>query len=122
MARYDDRGSMGRSRRAPFIPGETPSERHDRRLRVALGMREAFERWLAAHDLALRVANDGHHWQIRRGRELLVEWWPSSAKAVIAKRYDKGVHCHDADQLRELIARRALRAEAGAAQEEGQRP
>lgn len=114
MTRHRDTSSLGRSRRVPFVRGETPAERHDRRLRAALAARETLERWLHAHGLTLRVGNDHHHWRILRGREFLLEWWPSSAKAVIGRRYTGGIHCHDIDQLRELIARRVLRDPAAA--------
>jgi hypothetical protein len=110
VTRHRDTSTLGRSRRAPFVPGETPAERHDRRLRVALACRNRFENWLTARGLALRVANEGQHWQILRDGRQVIEWWPSSAKAVIAKKWTRGVHCHDVDQLRELIARRVLTA------------
>lgn len=108
MSRHADASSMGRSRRAPFVVGETPAERHARRLRVALSCRDALERWLAERGLVLRISHHDLHWRILSDGKPAVQWWPSTAKAVIGERWEKGVHCHDVDQLRELISRRVL--------------
>jgi hypothetical protein len=58
--------------------------------------------WCAQHGLTLRVSNEGHHWQITDG-VFLAEWWPSSAKLVIGKRWHSGIHCHDHKQALGVI-------------------
>ena len=98
MARYKDIKGAGRSQLVPFKPGEHPTARHERRLRENLAMQPRVLEWCQQRGLAWRITNAGHHWQIRGGK-LFVEWWPSSAKLVFNKRYDKGIHVHDVDQL-----------------------
>ena len=50
----------------------------------------------------MRITNEGHHWQITGG-SLLAEWWPSSAKLVIGKKWHDGIHCHDYKQALKII-------------------
>ncbi len=33
----------------------------------------------------------------------LTEWWPSSAKLVIGKKWHDGIHCHDYKQALKVI-------------------
>lgn len=102
--RFKDRKTVGRSEIVPFIPGESARRRHKRRLKTN---REQFEdvakEWCAARDITLMVANRGHHWKFAKDR-MVVEWWPSSAKFVFDKQYNKGVHVHDWTQAKVLIA------------------
>lgn len=35
----------------------------------------------------------------------IAEWWPSSAKLVLNKDWDNGIHTHDVDQLINELAR-----------------
>src|SRR2546430_4225434 len=51
-------------------------------------------RWCGQRGLTLRITNEGHHWQIADGG-FLAEWWPSSAKLVIGKKWHDGIHCHE---------------------------
>src|SRR5207249_2391327 len=44
----------------------------------------------------------GHHWQITDGY-FLTEWWPSSAKLVIGKKWHNGIHCHDYKQMLKTV-------------------
>lgn len=107
--KHPDARSAGRSRLIPFTPGDAPEERHQRRLEYNLTAgRAKVEEWCAALAITLTVTDEGHHWQFRRADGWIAEWWPSSAKLVIAKQYDRGVHVHDWTQaVRELA--RALR-------------
>jgi hypothetical protein len=52
--------------------------------------------------LTLRITNEGHHWRIADGG-FLAEWWPSSAKLVIGKKWHDGIHCHDYKQALKVI-------------------
>ena len=98
-----DRHRVGRSKIVPFIPGESASDRHQRRLESALKDSCGLQVWLAAKGFELQIKNYGHHWIMTRGRHI-AEWWPSSAKLVINKRWDRGSHCHDGGQVRDVLA------------------
>ena len=97
MARYADADNAGRSARAPFRPGEQPASRHARRKAVAQRDHDALDAWCDEHGAILRVNNDGHHWII--DGIIHAEWWPSSAKLVIERQWQHGIHCHDVFQV-----------------------
>jgi hypothetical protein len=42
------------------------------------------------------------HWQVKRG-PILIEWWPRTAKMVVNKQWNKGVHVHDVTQLKHYL-------------------
>ena len=90
MAKYDDRTSAGRSQACPYRPGEHSSECHTRRLRTGLKDKDTMAAWCQEHGLALTVANQGHHWQVR-GDGFKADWWPSSAKLVMQGRWERVV-------------------------------
>ena len=92
----------GRSRIVPYYHGEDFSTRHARRLSANLKQEADVRRWCDERGLTLRVTNEGHHWQITDGR-FLAEWWPSSAKLVIGKKWNDGIHCHDYKQALKVI-------------------
>ncbi len=81
-----------------YILGEDYSERHARRLSENLSSIGNFSKWASSNGFNLCIMNDGHHWKIE-GKGLLAEWWPSSAKLVINKKWAWGIHCHDVGQL-----------------------
>jgi hypothetical protein len=97
-----DSKSVGRSRIVPYRRDEDFRTRHWRRLTTNLEKQAEVRQWCAQHGLTLRVTNDGHHWQITDGA-FLAEWWPSSAKLVIGKRWHAGIHCHDYSQVLKVI-------------------
>ena len=96
--KYRDRRTLGRSELVPFLPDESASERHSRRLHANLEARTDVASALTNAGFDLVVKNDGQHWIIRKG-EIVWEWWPSSAKLVRNKNWRAGVHCHDYKQL-----------------------
>ncbi len=102
--RKPDVATAGRSDLVPFIEGEAGRERHQRRLGVALSSREDVRDWCQERNIKFTVTNEGHHWRfIRRGKTC--DWWPSTAKFVIGKQYNRGLHVHDFVQLlQQLIA------------------
>lgn len=101
--RYQDtRRAKARAEIRP-IEGESPKERHKRRLAHNLENRESAIRWCKERGVRLTITNNGHHWRFERGGEL-VEWWPSSAKLVFNKRWKQGVHAHDWNQVRAEIS------------------
>lgn len=103
--RFEDRHNAGVSRIAPYLPGESGSRRHGRRLETALALRATVEDWATRHGFTLSVTNDGHHWTFEGPTR--AEWWPSSAKLVFNKQWKNGIHCHDVEQLATLITKRA---------------
>jgi len=101
--RIPDHTSVGRSSVVPYKPGEGPSERHYRRLSTNSRFEPIVRKWCERHGFELRITNNDHHWQIRKG-SFLAEWWPSSAKLVLNKNWEEGVHCHDYKQALRVIA------------------
>ena len=50
--------------------------------------------------MSMNVTNNGHHYQFRRDR-LLLEWWPSSGRAVANKNfYGERLLCRTLRELR----------------------
>lgn len=84
-----------RSKIVPFIPGEDPEARHERRLDTALDMVTEAKRGLDPLGLELSVSPDGRHWKVddRDGR--LAEWWPKTARFVALSRDSKPMKFHD---------------------------
>jgi hypothetical protein len=102
--RYKDKRSAGRSEICGFRPGEDPKDRHARRLRTNLTLgRYRMEGWCADHGIEFDVKNEGHHWVFLLG-DARVEWWPSSAKLVVDKRFNAGIHCHDYEMAANIVA------------------
>ena len=110
--RHVDAKSAGPSKIVPYRQGESATARHSRRLRTALGYRVALESWCDDHGLDVEVKNDGHHWIFTLEldpKPELAEWWPSSAKLVVNKRWSEGIHVHDYQQVQaELVKRWGL--------------
>lgn len=95
--RYEDRGSVGQSQIVPFNPCEPSMVRHQRRLETNLTNKQSVLDWCATNGVTLQIKNMGHHWIFTKG-QLLAEWWPSSAKLVVGKKYAHGIHVHDFQQ------------------------
>jgi hypothetical protein len=104
MGRPDSKNA-GRSKKVPFISGEDPKRRHERRLNQNLKERQDFNEWCEVQRIILTVKNDGHHWIMSLNPSIFAEWWPSSAKLVFCKMWGAGIHCHDIDQLKNLLIR-----------------
>ena len=100
--KYRDKRKVGRSKVVPFIPGEPKTARHARRLEISLLHLDAVKAWCDNHRVKLTVSNERHHWKFTiDGR--VAEWWPSSAKLVLEKQYNRGIHCHDFRQLLDVL-------------------
>lgn len=93
----NDTSSAGRSKLVPFVPGEDPALRHQRRLKANLSRQDEVKAWCREAGVRLRIGNDGHHWLFQREGQI-AEWWPSSAKLVLQQRYERGIHVHDHQQ------------------------
>ena len=107
-AAFDDVTGMGRSKIVPFREGEPPMMRHDRRREAAVRDHGLVADELHTMALTLKISNYGHHWKIT-GENFLAQWWPSSAKLVFGNGYNRGVHCHDRQQLVAAIRERLTR-------------
>ena len=94
--------SVGRSTLIPYDPNETKKERHDRRLRENLANRQKLIDWCGACGIQGFITNEGHHWRFVREKKL-AEWWPSSAKLVKQKNWNRGIHVHDYEQAKRLL-------------------
>ena len=115
--RIPDVKRAGRSSLVPYRRGEAPMERHTRRLHSNLHYEVQVREWCRKHDFNLRITNQGHHWQLTKDK-FIAEWWPSSAKLVFNKQWNRGCHCHDYRQALEMIERvyvkpQQAKAEAG---------
>jgi len=98
-----DAKNAGRSKKIPFIPGEAPQKRHERRFTRNLREHEDFKEWTEVHGIIFTIKNDGPHWIISLNPSVFAEWWPSSAKLVLHKRWELGIYCHDIDQLKRFL-------------------
>jgi hypothetical protein len=100
-----DSYKAGRSKLVPYVRGEDASRRHGRRLSANNRSREIVEEWCEKHGITLTVTNGSHHWKFEKGKKI-AEWWPSSAKLVINKRWGSGIHTHDWEQLMKILETR----------------
>ncbi len=100
-----DNRSAGRSEVVPFLAGEDASDRHARRHSVALEGEEGLRAWCEAWRVNFAVTNNGHHWRFNLPKGKVVEWWPSSAKLVVGQQWERGVHVHDYEQVKRIIAK-----------------
>lgn len=96
--KFEDRSSLGRSDVVPFQRNEGASSRHARRLATNLKCSPEISTWVKSHTIELKITNEGHHWRII-GKGRLAEWWPSSAKLVLDRTYESGIHAHDYKQV-----------------------
>lgn len=79
-------------------------DRHDRRLETNLSAEDAVAQWCREHKVRFWIKNEGHHWIFKRDLEM-VEWWPSSAKFVKNKQWDRGVHVYDYKQALQQLTK-----------------
>lgn len=103
--RYGDVGGVGRSDLVPFIPGEKPMERHDRRLVTNCQYVDDVEAECKRIGVDLKIHNGSHHWRFKKGAQE-ADWWPSSAKMVFNQKWSSGLHVYDVQQALREIKRR----------------
>lgn len=93
-----------RSKRAPYQHGEEWDARHARRLRQADADEDRMRSHLVALEVEISRHNNGAHWKITAAGKLF-EWWPESARVVIAQAWHKPRKAHDVDQVVAIIRR-----------------
>jgi hypothetical protein len=101
--RNKDKYQVGRSSLVPYIASESWQERHRRRMQHAMDNKEKVQAWCDKHKWILRVNNNGHHWIFLTKEKKMIEWWPSSGKIAIGKKWKEGIHCHDYKQLLKVL-------------------
>ncbi len=112
--RRPDARKYGPSELVKFDPTENYHARHERRKEVNLENKQVLENWCNVVGWSFEIKNEGHHWIFQKAfvsksstgfsaETFLVEWWPSSAKLVVNKQWDKGVHIHDYLQVRNFL-------------------
>ncbi len=99
-----DSEAMSKSRLVPYIPGEHPGERHERRLHTNLRRQELVKDWAHRAGVTLTIYNRGQHWRFTKGK-VEAEWWPSSAKLVLQRKYDNDQHIHDHEQAIKVLVK-----------------
>jgi hypothetical protein len=97
---YRDITTMGHSKLAPFA--YTHSQRSDIRMRAAVRDGRLLRQWVESVGGTLDIKNDGHHWIVKLDARCF-EWWPSSAKLVIDKMWQRGIHAHDIEQVMKVV-------------------
>jgi hypothetical protein len=130
-----DRFKVGPSKVAPRQAIEGYRSRHRRRHEIAVTLKPVLECWAERHGYELDVKNDDQHWILKgpvlnglrmrlsspKGAcqpfvrafsrllskmDLVVEWWPSTAKLVFDRRYHVGIHVHDSHQICGILSGR----------------
>ena len=107
MAKYKDVKSTGRSTICPYVKGEAAGDRHRRRLKTSMDGYVETSAWCDEHGVRLKVTNGGHHWRASKDG-IAVEWWPSSAKVIINKKWSRGTHVHDWKKFVAVLKKRFL--------------
>jgi hypothetical protein len=100
--RYVDVLSVGNSDIIPFDPNEDHRIRHARRHEEAEKSQAAMSAWCTTRKIHLEIKNFGNHWIFTAG-DWVCEWWPSSAKFVVNKKWRKGIHVHDYEQVKSVL-------------------
>lgn len=83
---------------------EDHKARHARRLEFNLQAQDKVKEWCKENNVTLQIKNNGHHWIFVREKGL-VEWWPSSAKMVVGKKWNHGIHVVDYTQALHELAK-----------------
>jgi len=100
----DPRNSRYPSRYVRPREGESWKARHDRRIQTALDLLPQVIKWTIKVGVDLTIANDNQHWIWKTlDDKHRADWWPSSAKLVIDRKFEDSIHAHDPGQVaREL--------------------
>ena len=104
-SRITDSQKIGKSKIVPYKDCETAGERHQRRFETNNRNKIIVQTWCKENRFVLDVKNGGHHWIIKK-KNILIEWWPSSAKLVINKEWYNSIYCHDYLQLIDLLSKK----------------
>lgn len=105
MAKYRDITGVGKSKLFHKTYCEAPKERHHKRYAYNKTHAGKVQDYCNAVGITLTISNNGHHWKAVKDKKIL-EWWPSSAKAVFNKCWARGIHVHDYMQFISLLAKK----------------
>jgi hypothetical protein len=97
-----DKHDGGRSDEVPFVPGESAKERHQRRFEFAVDNRGEMRKFCMEHEIEFKMANNREHWIFIKGTQV-VEWWPRTAKLVINKKWEDGIHTHSPGMVKHIL-------------------
>jgi hypothetical protein len=68
-------------------------------METAFQNKDKLQEWCNKHRWKMRIANDGYHWIFYTNENKIIEWFPSTGKLAIGKKWKEGIHCHDYEQL-----------------------
>lgn len=91
----------------PYDPHEETEKRHARRAQAAHNHLPILKQYCEVQGWRIRVLNDGNLIEIMAGPHRY-EWWPGTAKVIVNKKYERGIHCHDYQQLIRIIERKIV--------------
>lgn len=98
MAKYKDNSKSRFKAQIRHIDGEASGDRHDRRQLHNVGRLGRLRGYCNSNGFDLTVTNEEIHWQIKRGK-ITIDWWPRTAKMVVNKQWERGIHVHDVGQI-----------------------
>lgn len=102
--RYRDKYVIGKSSTVPYIQNESWDVRHKRRKHEAVKRKDEVKMWCLGAGWSFRTANNDHHWIFITKSKKMIEWFPSSGKFSIGKKWQETIHMHDVDQLIKVLA------------------
>lgn len=102
MAKYRDNTKSNLTTEMHKQQGEHPKDRHERRLQVNKEHADILRNYCQSNGWRFAIKNEGHHWQIRRGN-LILDWYPATAKFVVNQQWEKGIHVHDITQIKSYL-------------------
>lgn len=103
MAKYHDKtNSRIPAEVSKFQPGEQAKDRHERRLQTNKEYADILRNYCRSNGWRFDIKNEGHHWQMRRGK-LILDWYPATAKLIVNQQWKKGIHVHDIGQIKSYL-------------------
>ncbi len=99
---------------SPEVSEDTSFNRR-RRLDYNIAQQNVVRGWTDKNGITMKVTNNGHHWHFRKlhdGHDKLpkykqkttqADWWPSTARFVLQRRYGNDLKVVDHEHLIELL-------------------
>lgn len=103
MAKYRDKTTCKLPAEVvKFKKGEHPKIRHGRRLNENKEQADKLRNYCRSNGWGFDIKNEGHHWQMRRG-DIIIDWFPATAKFIVNQQWTKGIHVHDITQVKSYL-------------------